>query len=560
MAVNIPIITEFIDKGLKDARGAFTNFKTKVAEAEGGMGKFKAGANAAMDSVKANAGAFAAAAGVAIAKFALDAINDFKDLALSVDDFRNKTNLTLLQSSQWMSYSGDLGIASDSIIKIFSRLAKAATDQIPTFKELGVEIALGPDGATDIERTFFRVNDAINSLDDPVKQAAYRADLFGRGWMDAAEILQMSSSDIQKALQGVKDFEVIDEAEIKKAKDLRAAQDELGDAFARLSVSLGEALIPALTALSKVLIPVLEALAKFNGTLDQGMAEAIQKAQDMGKSLSDIARELGAESEQSLRYMADVLGLSLDQLYKQLDRDLIPETYLLEKAWREGSRALVDAQTELENTGDEVKNLDDAVFDLTDTFKDFLAEIDEKEAWEGLQEQLQMVKDKSFEAFVEGTAESAKEAQDEANELIRDIGKYIDELGYIPPDVQTEIVALLKRDKFDEALGLIEELRQGVVVPITGTVSGIAVPVGQTPSETTGRGTVTAPTRIPGLPFAINDMPIVIPGIGSFNTRSGGVTVNVAGSVISENDLVETVRKGLVNSQRNGAGLVYSNR
>jgi hypothetical protein len=41
---------------------------------------------------------------------------------------------------------------------------------------------------------------------------------------------------------------------------------------------------------------------------------------------------------------------------------------------------------------------------------------------------------------------------------------------------------------------------------------------------------------------------------------SGGVTVNVAGSVISQNDLVESVRKGLVNSQRNGAGLVYSNR
>jgi alpha-D-ribose 1-methylphosphonate 5-phosphate C-P lyase len=96
-----------------------------------------------------------------------------------------------------------------------------------------------------------------------------------------------------------------------------------------------------------------------------------------------------------------------------------------------------------------------------------------------------------------------------------------------------------------------------VVVPITGTVSGIEVPAGQTPSETTGRGTVTAPISIPGLPFAIHDMPIRIPGIGAF---SGGVTVNVAGSVISENDLVETVRKGLVNSQRNGAGLVYSNR
>jgi len=39
----------------------------------------------------------------------------------------------------------------------------------------------------------------------------------------------------------------------------------------------------------------------------------------------------------------------------------------------------------------------------------------------------------------------------------------------------------------------------------------------------------------------------------------GNITVNVAGSVTSERDLVETIRKGLVDAQRNGAQLVYSN-
>jgi hypothetical protein len=557
MAINIPIITEFADAGLKSARGAFDNFKTKVAEAEGGMGKFKAGANAAMDSVKANAGVFAAAAGVAIAKFAVDAINDFKDLALSVDDFRNKTNLTLLQSSQWMSYSGDLGIAADSITKIFSRLAKAATDQIPTFKELGVEIAFGPDGATDIERTFFRVNDAINSLDDPVKQAAYRADLFGRGWMDAAEILQMSSSDIQKALQGVKDFEVIDEEEIQKAKDLRAAQDELSDAVARISVTLGEALIPAFVQATEAAKPFLEIITPIVTALGEGADANASYAEQVSKNNVQMRTGIAIADK-----FFSWLGIGKDKT-----EELTVATIDVYAAWKNGTRQFIIAQTELEktqkeleNTGDEVKNLDDAVFDLTDTFKDFLAEIDEKEAWEGLQEQLQMVKDKSFEAFVEGTAESAKEAQDETNELIRDIAKYIDELGYIPPDVQTEIVALLQREKFDEALGLIEELRQGVVVPITGTVSGMPVarpgaggineigsggrPIGETPENT---------VSLPG----IGNVRIPRPTMGAY---SAGVTVNVAGSVISENDLVETVRKGLVNSQRNGAGLVYSNR
>lgn len=39
----------------------------------------------------------------------------------------------------------------------------------------------------------------------------------------------------------------------------------------------------------------------------------------------------------------------------------------------------------------------------------------------------------------------------------------------------------------------------------------------------------------------------------------GNVTVNVSGSVIAEDDLIETIRRGLVNAQRNGSQLVYSN-
>lgn len=39
----------------------------------------------------------------------------------------------------------------------------------------------------------------------------------------------------------------------------------------------------------------------------------------------------------------------------------------------------------------------------------------------------------------------------------------------------------------------------------------------------------------------------------------GNITVNVSGSVIRERDLVETIRRGLVNAQRNGAQLIYSN-
>lgn len=69
-------------------------------------------------------------------------------------------------------------------------------------------------------------------------------------------------------------------------------------------------------------------------------------------------------------------------------------------------------------------------------------------------------------------------------------------------------------------------------------------------------GVVTRPT----LGLVGEAGPEAIIPLNKLSGMGGGITVNVAGSVITENQLVETVRKGLVNSQRNGAGLVYSNR
>ena len=63
MAIRIPIITDLQDKGIKDAKKAFGDFKASVANAEGGLGKFKAGSKSIMDSVGANAAGFAVAGG-----------------------------------------------------------------------------------------------------------------------------------------------------------------------------------------------------------------------------------------------------------------------------------------------------------------------------------------------------------------------------------------------------------------------------------------------------------------------------------------------------------------
>ena len=514
MAINIPIITEFSDAGLKSARGAFDQFKSKVGEADNAMGKFKAGSAVAFDTIKANAGAMALGAGAAIGAFAVKAVGDFSKLALEVDKFRNTTGLTLDQSSEWVSYTGDLGIQAESMVKIFNRLGKAATDQLPAFKELGVEIAFGPDGAADLEATFLRVNDAINSLDDPVAQAKYRADLFGRGWMDAAELINMSSDEITDALAGVKDFEVIDEEEIQKAKDLRAAQDELGDALARLSVTLGE-----------------------GADANSSYAEQVSK--------NNVQMRTGI-------VLADKF-FSWIGIGKKETEDLTESTIDLELAWKNGYRQMIRATEAAQDLGEELDQVDDILMELK-------GNVDDRREWDNLINAIEDAKKAALDAFFEATPKALRESQRELDNARLDVAEYVARLESIPEDQKTEIIASLDKANIDEIEAIFERLSRDRTMTVNvKTSGGVEVGPGETPSEvrppssrppSTAIPTFQIPTTIPGA------SPIVrIPAIGAY-----AVTVNVAGSVVAENDLVETVRKGLVNSQRNGAGLVYSNR
>jgi hypothetical protein len=504
MAINIPIITEFSDKGLKSAQGAFNQFKTEVGKAQGAMGKFKAGSTVAFDTIKANAGMFALSAGVAIGGFALKAVNDFKTLALAVDDFRNKTNLTLLQSSQWMSYSGDLGISADSITKIFSRLAKAATDQVPAFEELGVAIAFGPDGSTDIERTFLAVNDAINSLDDPVKQAAYRAELFGRGWMDAAEILQMSSSDIQTALAGVKDFEVIDEEEIQKAKDLRAAQDELADALARISVTIGEALIPAFTDAVEAVKPLIDIFGAITQNIDLGGKANDSYAKSVMNNNIQIRAQLGLGQK-----ILSWLGYG-----KKQTEELTETQEYNTAALKAGNRAMINAYYASQDLADSILEVDDALAELT-------GNIDERRTFRKLQDGIDSARDAALQAFTEATPEALRRSQSALDDLRLDVAQYVHDLETIPDSLKTEIIASLDKANLQEIENLFNQLARRRNVDFRPTVGGIPVGVGETPSEVLGR---TAPAPI---------------GFRS-STSSTNVTINMPTGV-QPNDVVKAI-------------------
>jgi len=539
MAINIPIITEFADQGLKSAQGAFQNFRNEVANAEGAMGKFKAGTGAAFDAVKANAGAFAIAGGAAFVAFgakAISAASDFEesaakigeifgDAADSVFDFADDAAQALGQSKQSVldaagtfgTFGKAAGLAGEDL-SIFSNDFTALASDLASFNNTSPEEAVQALGA------------ALRGESEPLRRYGILLD-------DAS----MRQKALELGIISTTKNALTPQQKILAAQALifEQSSDAQGD-FERTSGSLAnqqrilQAELENVTVeIGQKLLPVAVQFATF---ANDKLVPAIKVAADAFGLMFQTIEVDGVSHSGPLPALIDMLDGDLDQALKRVTRS----TYDGTLAWKDGYRQMIIAANGM-------KELEEATTDLSIEWERFLGVLTADDAWNSLLDKFDRTKEAAYDALVDGSAASARRAQQAQNDLTREIAKYIDEIGKIPEEVQTRIIGLLERGAFDEALGILNQLRAGVNVPITGTVSGIPVPAGQTPSE-------TRPSPMRPLPK------IPVPRIPSIGAFSAGVTVNVAGSVISENDLVETVRKGLVNSQRNGAGLVYSNR
>lgn len=142
---------------------------------------------------------------------------------------------------------------------------------------------------------------------------------------------------------------------------------------------------------------------------------------------------------------------------------------------------------------------------------------------------------------------------DPASPLRKQLQVYIKELGTIPKDVETELKvrvnAMLTGEGVTGRLRPEYRAKGGPVSPTMGPYI-----VGEEGPE----------IFVPGQTGMILPNTALIDAMAARPTAAGGVSsptivLNVQGSVTSERDLVETIRRGLVNAQRNGSPLIYSN-
>jgi len=247
MAVTIPLVTEFQNRGIKAAEAAFVNFRKEVGKAEGTMGKFKAGSKAVFDGIQANAATFATAAAGAIATFAAQGVTAFQDLALFADKFAGATGLAVEEASRLLEVTGDLGIDAGTVETGIGKMNTALGKSPDLFEELGIQVEYANDGTVNANETFLNVIDRLNKIKDPATKAKIATQILGKGWRDMSQLINMGADDLRASLATVSDAKVISPEEAAKAKKFRDNMNDLKDTVEDLSLQIGEVLVPAIS-------------------------------------------------------------------------------------------------------------------------------------------------------------------------------------------------------------------------------------------------------------------------------------------------------------------------
>ena len=523
ITVVIDVATEKATKGMKD-------FKTSVKEAEGFTGKLKAGVGSLGAQFKSAAMSPAGlASGVAAAgAVAMKAVDEFATLGIEVGKFADATGMASEDASRWIEVGGDLGIEAGAMQSALGKLNKAIDPE--KFRELGIEIAKTADGATDVNGTFLNVIDRLNGIKDPAERARVASKLLGKGWQEMAELIGQGSDKLSKSLAEVSDAKVIDESEVRKARDYRAAMDKLNDAFQDMMITVGEELAPAVSKAADDFADLIGILRNTNDGLEK---VADTTGVDVKQAFMDAINPIEAVRHSWEMAFGDEGKDKADAATESMDK-FTASTNKGRGALNEWNPAAKAAKEKADELAESTRKLDEATKSYTDSYADLIGKLDEEEAWEGVIE-------KVFAA-----ADGIDDTKQEARDAKRELADYISEFADIPDSVKTSLITKLDKGAVAEVTAYLNGLRLGVTVPVKPVGSALST-LGTGGKRASG-GQVQA-----GVPYTVgeqgremfvpNTNGVVVPH-GALNAGGGGggVVVNLYPRTMpTERELIDLI-------------------
>ncbi len=503
MANKISVIIDVaVDKGVSSLK----KFRSAIGEAETASGKMRAGFDVAKESIVANAANIAVAAGGALLAFGVKSVKAFQDTALAAGAFADATGVAVDEASRLIEVAGDIGIEAGTVESALGKMNKTLGGSPELFAELGVEIAKTGTGATDVNGTFLNVVDRLNAIKDPAERARVASQLLGKGWQGMAELIGQGSAELKASLAGVADAQVIDEKELKKAREFRERMDDLNDRLQAVMMTVGEELVPALSDAAETI-----------GTVTDALQAANTAAEDLtGSSLPTWAAKLAAP----FGWTADAVDWFTEKLTGAENvtgravagaKALVGATDETTNAIEHGTEAAAEmariygerVSPAVDKATTFVEDLEESTAALDDTYSAFLGKLDQQDAWDGF-----------FEKMYVYHSETGRSAQ-ETRDYTRDIAEMVMALEGVPPETKAQLIATLDAGNIAAVESRLNQLARNRVVSISGQLVGSGLR-----NEMEGRATGGPVTA--GTPYIVGERgpEIVVPG------RSGTVIPN----------------------------------
>jgi len=509
VAIRIPIISEFDDKGLARATRQFKDLETTGEKAQFAIQKAAVPATLAI-------GGLAVAAGSAFTAFAEDSAAADK-LALSLKNSTGATDEQIAAVEDFISStSRAVAVADDELRPALDNLVRGTKDVTKAQELLSLALDISAGTGKDLDSVTQALSKAYNGQLGPLKKLDPALATLIKSGGSAEEVFAQLGDTFggQAAAQA-------DTAQ-GKIKGLGIQMDEFKESVGGAVAPLAEKLLPALDTFAKWATDNPEVFTTIAAVVG-GLAIAVWGANGAIAAWNAIAAVTTAVNA--------VLGTSFTTLWVATGIGII--------------MAIVIAVILLEQ---KFHFLDNVVNAVTASFQ-FMWNIVEPifQTWWNT---VKLVAETFWTAF--------QKAFDIVSALF---------------NTWWDTVSLIA----EKVKGVFEGIGEAIKTAFKTAFNFVA----KAWNNTVGKLSFKIPDWVPGLGgkgFSMPKIPELAEGgivtgptlamIGEKGPEAvipldrmmgGSITVNVAGSVTSERDLIETIRRGLVNAQRNGAQLVYSN-
>lgn len=404
---------------------------------------------------------------------------DFERLGTEIGKGAEATGLSYEAFSRWKEVADDAGVSGAALEGTVGKFNKVLGASPGLLEAYGGELVKAADGTVDVNATFLNAIDTINGIEDPMKQAEAASKLFGRGWQEMGELINRGSGQLRTDLAAVDESKVFDEDKVDDARKLRDAFDSIRDAGESLFLTIGENLAPVVADLA----PQLEKAVQQVKPLAEGFSDMASGALAAIGPIVELANKLTGPLTEGLGKVMSLVGDVAGGLGTMIDNvvgggkpvgdltDLIGDHVIAQAeqrdAIRESNAEFDDGAAKAEYYASRVEAATDKTLAMVDAARELQGELDDTKSWIDAQKAVD-----DYQAKIAAGNLSLLDKQALLVEVKQKLLDYTTSLEDVPPEKQTEIIALIDQGKIEEAEAALANLTRARTAPINPSTGG----------------------------------------------------------------------------------------